>query len=533
MTSAWRRPPAAVALALLALAASGCTRAPKVDPMALVAPEIDVEQERELGYEFDQALQQQLRVIDDPQIAGFLNDLGREILAGAGQQPHIYRFRVIQQDSLNAFAIFGGYIYFHSGTLLAAGSLDELAGVMGHEIAHVKLRHHARMEKQTQLPKLLSGIAGIAGAIATGEPGVLMASQGVNVALELHWSRGFESEADREGMRLMGRAGMRPDAISRFFERIVAVKSQDPLRIPPYLYSHPDVEQRIDTVRTLSSRVEVLPKPAETEPLRAAFTRAKTRLETLLAQQGKPLIAPRAAASADVEALLASASQADEAGADEQALALLQEAAARAPDDPRVHFRIGELEARAQRHAAAALAFERTLEIDPTRALVFFNLGESTKALGDRQRAVYAFEQAARRAGAAGSLRARANWEVIKLTFPVVVESGLSARLDAETGALGLPVDRYAVGARSLSWWGRLGPRYLEHAEELTAHWIPPGEREGESTPVRVLDQGLVATALELPEPGASAGSWALELRLQGDVMLHLDIPVGEPATAR
>ena len=499
--------------------------------MALVAPTIDVEQERELGYKFDQALQQQLRVIDDPLVAGFLNDLGRDILAGAGPQPHIYRFRVIEQGSLNAFAIFGGYIYFHTGTLLAAGSMDELSGVMGHEIAHVRLRHHARMEKQTQLPKLLASLAGIGAMVATGEPGALIASQGVNVALELHWSREFESEADREGLRLQGRAGLRPDAIARFFERIVAERSLDPLRIPPYLYSHPDVDKRIDTVRTLSSRVEVIPH--DNAALRADFAAAKERLRTLLPKSGAPRVAPRVATNADVETLLSAANGAAEAGQPEQALVLLRDAAARAPDDPRVHFRIGELEAEAQRHAAAALAFERTLELDPTRALTFYRLGEATKALGDKQRAVYAFEQAARRAGAAGSLRARADWEVIKLTFPVVVESGLSDRLDADTGALGLPVERYAPGARHLSWWGRLGPRYLEQADQLTAFWIPPDGGAGERTPVRELDQGLVATALELPAPGAAAGSWTLELRIQEDVMLSRSVLVAEAPPAR
>ena len=86
-------------------------------------------------------------------------------------QPFIYRFRVIDDPSLNAFAVPGGYVYFHSGTLLAAGSVDELAGVMGHEIAHVKARHYARMQKASQLPDLLAGIAGMAAAVAAREPG--------------------------------------------------------------------------------------------------------------------------------------------------------------------------------------------------------------------------------------------------------------------------------------------------------------------------------------------------------------------------
>ncbi len=526
---------AVVALALTGLCSAalcGCTRGGRrLDPIEYVAPSLDADQERELGYEFDRAVQAQLRVIDDPRVAGFVNDLGRAILAGAGRQPHVYRFRVIDEASLNAFAVFGGYVYFHSGTLLAAGSVDELAGVMGHEIAHVKLRHYARMEKQTQLPKLLASLAGIAGAAVSGEPGVLLASQGLNVALELHWSREFESEADREGLRLVARAGLRPDAMARFFERIVAAQRGDPERIPPYLFSHPDVEKRIDTVEVLSRRVEI--DEHSTDALRQGFSDAKRRLEFLLQSDGAPFLAPRPPEDpADAAALRAAAEAAEQDGDPGRALELLRDAAQRAPVDPGIQFRLGELEARSGRHAAAALACRRTLELDPTHALVFYRLGESTKALGDAQQAIYAFEQAARRAGSAGSLRARADWEVVKLTFPVVVESGLTGPPDAGSGPLGLPVERYARGARTLTWWGRLGPRYIEHAETLRARWLEPGATGGSDAPLHV-DGVLVASSLELPAPGAATGDWTLEIRLEDDVVLRRGVPVVDSVTAQ
>lgn len=525
-----RRARAARALApalLLAAAQGACLFGEhSIDPRDIVAPlspELDAERERELGYEFDRALQQQVRVVDDPVVAGFLNDLGRDVLAGSGRQPHVYRFRIVPQDSLNAFAVPGGYIYFHSGTLMAAGSVDELAGVMGHEIAHVRLRHFARMQEQGQLPKLLSSLAGIAGAAVTGEPGILLASQGINVALELRWSREFESEADREGIRLVGASGLRPDAMARFFERIVALQRDDPERIPPYLFSHPDVDKRIDTVEIMSRRVAVANRP--TDALRAGFAAAQQRLAQLTASDGKPVIASRPA-DAEAEALLTAAEAAVQAEQPERALALLRQAAARAPADPRVHFRIGELEAQAGRNAEAARAFRRTLELDPTRALVFFRLGEVTKAQGDAQQSVFAFEQAERRAGAAGTLRARAEWEVVKLTFPLVVESGLSGPSREGKGPLGLPVDRYPAGARTLTWWGRLGPRYVEHAEKLSARWLPPGGAQADALPVRPLDDDLVQSVLELPAAGAPAGDWTLEVLLDGDVVWRRGVPV-------
>jgi predicted Zn-dependent protease len=509
----------------------GCsgTSGTRLDPMDLVAPEVSVDQERELGYQFDQAVQKQVRVIDDPVVAGFVNDLGRALLAGAGHQPHIYRFRVIQDDSLNAFALFGGYVYLHSGTLQAAGSVDELAAVLGHEIGHVKLRHHARMEKQSQLPKLLSTVAGIAGAVATGEPGVLLAAQGINVALELHWSREFEAEADREGLALVARAGMRPEAMGRFFARIVEVEKRDPAHIPPYLYSHPDVDKRIDTVDALAHRVEIVPHP--TDELRREFAAAQERLAQLQQSGGAPIFVARPEAEPlEVAALLSAADEASRSEDHERALALLNQAAERAPDDPAVWFRIGELESAAGHRDAAARAFERNLDLDPTHALVFYRLGELTKAEGNAQEAIYAFEQAARRAGAKGTLRARANWEVIKLTFPLVVESGLSGPRDERSGPLGLAVDRYAAGARRLAWWGHLAPRYVDRAKDLGARWLPPGATTGEETPVKLHDRVIAATELDLPEPGASAGTWTLEILLDGDPVLRRAVQVGDAA---
>ena len=528
MTDARRRPARAAVLALallLAAAQAACMRGGRPpNPLDVVAPELDVDQERELGYEFDQAMQKDVRVVDDPVVAGFVNDLGRELLQGAGHQPHIYRFRVVQDPSLNAFALMGGYVYIHSGTLAAASSVDELAGVMGHEIGHVKLRHHARMEKQTQLPKLLSTLAGVAGAAVTGQPGILLASQGINVALELSFSREFESEADREGVRLAGAAGMRPDAMARFFERIVAVERADPERIPPYLYSHPDVEKRIDTVEMMARRVEVTPK--DNDAMRAGFEAAKARLVQLQEGHGAPVISARPA-DADTEALLTAAETAASAEQHERAVELLRNAAQRAPSDPRISFRIGELEAQAGHDEEAAAAFRRTIEIDPTRALVFYRLGEVSKAQGDAQLAIYAFGQASRRAGEKGTLRARADWEVVKLTFPLVVESGLTGSSGSLLHrGLGAAVEHYPVGARQMTWWGSLGRRYLERAKELRARWLPPGATSGEELPIHI-DDTYVHSTLDLPEPGATAGKWTLEIVLDNDVLLRRTVPVG------
>ena len=129
---------------------------------------VSVEQEREIGATFDSQIQEHIRLIDDPVVLEFVNDLGRSIVRTIEPQPFIYRFRVIVDPSLNAFAVPGGYIYLHSGTILQSAALDELAGVVAHEIGHVKGRHYARMREKAAIPDLLAKLAGMAAAVTTG-----------------------------------------------------------------------------------------------------------------------------------------------------------------------------------------------------------------------------------------------------------------------------------------------------------------------------------------------------------------------------
>ena len=226
------RPRFRLAVAVL-LGALGCVQddGSRFNPIDAYS-KVSVDREREIGWQFDGEIQAHIRLIDDP----------------VEPQPFIYHFRVIVDPSLNAFAVPGGYIYLHTGTILEAGSLDELAGVLAHEIGHVKGRHYARMREKAAIPDLLAKVAGMAAALATGEPGALAASEGLNVALQLKFSREFETEADDIGSNFMARAGYRPEAMARFFERIVNSSRDIRVQIPPYLYTHPDVENRISAV---------------------------------------------------------------------------------------------------------------------------------------------------------------------------------------------------------------------------------------------------------------------------------------------
>jgi predicted Zn-dependent protease len=492
---------------------------PGYDPIDVLDATYTDDEEREIGLDFDRALIDSPRMIHDPVVTGFLNELGQAIVAQTGPQPFVYRFRVIEDPTLNAFAVFGGYIYFHSGTLLAAGSVDELAGVMGHEIAHVRMRHHARMQKKTHIPDMLSTVAGLAAATVSGEPGAALAAESLNVAMQLHWSREFEAEADHHGVRYTAAAGHDPAGIVRFFERILEARRAFPDITPPYLYSHPEVEDRIAYVQAHAGQLAV--EEHSGPDLDALLLDAQTRLAQLVSEDRRSLVEARPQIAGNVIGpLLAAADRAHAAGSHRRALDLLKRASLLEPGDPKVPFRRGEILLETGDPEAAAEAFEQTLTLDSSRAMVFFRLAEVRKAQGDRERAVHAFEQAALRAGANGSLRRRAEWEVEKLTFTLVEAAGFATghRTDGAATPLGDVVDRYPADAESLVWWGRIGLRFLEHAERMRATWIGPDGQPAAELPLRTYSRPYVGTVWS-PETHMARGDWTVEVRLDDDVI--------------
>lgn len=479
--------------------------------------------ERELGMKFDEEVSKHLLLVEDPTVLAFVHDLGNEILRKIPQQPFVYRFRVVQDPQLNAFAVPGGYVYLHTGTILSAASVDELAGVMAHEIGHVKGRHYARMREKSAIPELLGALAGVGAAVATNQAGAAIAIQGANEALKLQFSRDFENEADQLGIDYMARAGFEPVGMSRFFERIVeANKKRDVpgFRVPPYLFSHPDVEDRIVTVSTLAprSRPQVAADPGFAIRLREVQARL-SQLTDAGRSSMRPPAPPRAAAS---EAALADAARLASEGYVDAALARLSAAEEDAPADPRLPYRRAELLEGAGRSEEAIAAWKRTVDLDPQQGMVLYRLGLACKAAGDRRNAIFYLEQAARRFGEKGELHKNARFEVFKLTFKPFESSGLAD--GATSGALdtvaGHARERFALSDEKAVWWGRLNPRYSDREDALRVRWKDPsGDVRRDEAP-EVLARPVFVSELPLSRgDDIVTGTWTVEVLLEGDVL--------------
>jgi len=486
---------------------------------------VSEEEERELGFEFDRALRENAVVIEDPVIAGFINDLGQEVVRGIEPQPFIYRFRVIQHPALNAFAVPGGYVYFHSGTVLAAGNIDELAGVMGHEVAHVKAHHYKRAREKSQIPELLTNLAGIAASIATKDATPMVAAQSANVAVQLRFSREFENEADQLGGVFMTRAGYRPDGITRFFERILELSERYPQQVPPYLYSHPDVEDRIRSVEQQAQKLRTTgaPDPRFARELREVQARLAYLLDT-----GRDNVPPPSPPEDPkrIEPHLRRADRLAQEGRLDEALVVLAGAERLEPNDPRAPYQIAELLAARGRHLEAIAAYRRTVRLDPTRARVFYRMGVAHRAVGARHSAVHAFEQAVQRSGARSDLRKRSEWQIETLIFPPFTETRLTEvaatgpREDPGTGPRedpGTGEESFAATATGIVWWGKLADRYDGYADRLQVRWRGP-RGVLVTTPTEETEEGWARSQLELPAAG-KPGSWKLEVLYEGDVL--------------
>src|SRR5581483_6208583 len=152
--------------------------------------------EREIGRRFLLEARGELPLIEDPAVKEYVERVGRRLVKTLGSQSFDYSFYVVQDPSLNAFAVPGGYVFVFSGLLARVKNDDELAGVLGHEIGHAAAHHIVRQQAEGQVASaasllglLLSAVNPVLGA------GAIAAAQ----TAQLKYSREFEQEADYLG----------------------------------------------------------------------------------------------------------------------------------------------------------------------------------------------------------------------------------------------------------------------------------------------------------------------------------------------
>ena len=155
-----------------------------------------------------------------------------------------WQVRIIKDDeTLNAFCTPGGYIYFYTGIIKYLNNESELAGVMGHEMAHADLRHSIRsMQKTMGVQILLSAVLGDESALAQITSGLI----------GLKFSRAHETEADRKSVAYLCETDWPADGGAGFFEKIAASGSQTP---PEFMSTHPSPDNRIENYHSWATEL--------------------------------------------------------------------------------------------------------------------------------------------------------------------------------------------------------------------------------------------------------------------------------------
>ena len=198
--------------------------------------------------------------LDDPEIASYLNDLGHRLTAQTDDVHQEFEFFVLRDATINAFAMPGGFIGVHSGLIMLTQSESELASVLAHEISHVTQHHLSRQlrpQGQSQMLAMLS--MAVALIAARNRPdlaqGALMAGQGLAIQTQLSYSRDFEREADRMGVRLLERAGFDVSAMEDFFGRMEKNMRLYEVNAQSYLMTHPlSTERMADMANRIQQR---------------------------------------------------------------------------------------------------------------------------------------------------------------------------------------------------------------------------------------------------------------------------------------
>ena len=199
-------------------------------------------------------------VWDDPEATDMIADRAMRLLQAAGRLGHAdadrgFRFFLVKDPSLNAFALPGGYIGIHTGLITASEREAEVMSVLAHEIGHVTQRHIARMFGQSrQSSAVMIAAALLAAMAAKSSPdaamGVLSLGQTVAVRDQLAFSRDAEREADRVGLQILSESGFNPQSMAAMFERLGQAGRLYDNNAPAYLRTHPLTTERIADIQS-------------------------------------------------------------------------------------------------------------------------------------------------------------------------------------------------------------------------------------------------------------------------------------------
>ena len=242
--------------------------------LALLAPHGDVqaqggftlmspEQERQLGQqEHPKILQEFGGVYEDPEVGGWIAEIGGRLAVASGSPATQYTFTVLDSPIVNAMALPGGYVYITRGLLALANTEAEVAGVLAHEIGHVVARHTARRHTSSVLANIGAGLLGV----LTGSEGAAQLGQFVGAGLLAQYSQGQEFESDQLGVRFMAEVGYNPRAqadllssLNREHDLQESIRGGKANPLEGFFATHPNTLERVQRAGAAAAETGAAP----------------------------------------------------------------------------------------------------------------------------------------------------------------------------------------------------------------------------------------------------------------------------------
>jgi metalloendopeptidase OMA1, mitochondrial len=227
---------------------TGCTTAPVTNRTQFIM--ISSDQEMALGVSEAQKVVQNSKISTDKVLQERVKRIGAKIAAVSGRSDFAWEFTVIDDATPNAFCLPGGKVFFYTGILKITENDDQIATVMGHEIAHALARHGAERMSMQNASNIGAQVLAVALNVPAEYQNLYAQAYGITsqVGLILPYSRKFEHEADEIGIHLMVKAGYNPAQALKFWENMARL-SKSSNKPPAFLSTHPADDERIREIR--------------------------------------------------------------------------------------------------------------------------------------------------------------------------------------------------------------------------------------------------------------------------------------------
>jgi predicted Zn-dependent protease len=216
---------------------------------------VSTQQEVQLGNEYAAQIEAQLPIVGDPEINRYINVLGDSIAGVADDRGLDWTFRVVNAPEINAFAVPGGHIYVNRGLIERSQNLAQLAGVIGHEIGHVTMRHSIEQMEKAQKANIGITLACALTGVCSNEAAAAAIQIG-GAAVFANFSRKDEQEADEVGVAYVTRAGIDPRGIPAMFRILLDERTRSPGGVDAWFSSHPLEEDRIAATEALIAQID-------------------------------------------------------------------------------------------------------------------------------------------------------------------------------------------------------------------------------------------------------------------------------------